>query len=76
MPYNYFRIAVLDPSTVVKLNGVTMTGLINNFYYQVAATNQPNSIQSDKPVMVAQYITTSGPAATMWVSRPVTGIRR
>ncbi|HMC99122.1 MAG TPA: PKD domain-containing protein, partial [Ferruginibacter sp.] len=60
MPYNYFRIAVSDPTAVVKLNGVTMSGLINNFYYQIAATNQPNYIQSDKPIMVAQYITTSG----------------
>ncbi len=60
MPYNYFRIAVSDPTAVVRLNGVTLSGLINNFYYQIAATNQPNYIQSDKPVMVAQYITTSG----------------
>ncbi len=60
MPYNYFRIAVSDPTAIVKLNGVTLTGIINNFYYQVSATNQPNYIQSDKPIMVAQYITTSG----------------
>ncbi len=60
MPFNYFRIAVTDPATVVKLNGVVMTGLINNFYYQIAATNQPNYIQSDKPIMVSQYITTTG----------------
>ena len=60
MPYNYFRIAVSDPTAVVKLNGVTLTGLVNNFYYQFGPTNQPNYIQSDKPIMVAQYITTSG----------------
>lgn len=60
MPYNYFRIAVSDPTAVVKLNGVPLGGLINNFYYQVGATNQPNSITSDKPIMVAQYITTTG----------------
>ena len=60
MPYNYFRIAVSDPTAVVKLNGVVLSGLINNFYYQFGVTNQPNYIQSDKPIMVAQYITTSG----------------
>lgn len=60
MPYNYFRIAVSDPAAVVKLNGVQLTGLINNFYYQFGATNQPNAIESDKPIMVAQYITTTG----------------
>lgn len=60
MPFNYFRIAVSDPTAVVQLNGVTLTGLVNNFYYQIAATNQPNYIQSDKPITVAQYITTTG----------------
>lgn len=59
-PFNYYRIAVSDPTAVVQLNGATLTGLINNFYYQVAATNQPVSIQSDKPIMVAQYITSTG----------------
>jgi len=59
MPYNYFRIAVLDPSTIVKLNGVVLSGLVNNFYYQLAQTNVPNVIEADKPVMVAQYITTA-----------------
>src|SRR5688572_9709873 len=59
MPFNYFRIAVSDPTTVVKRNGVVLTGLINNFYYQVPATNQPNVIDADKPIMVAQYITSA-----------------
>lgn len=59
MPYNYFRIAVLDPSTVVKVNGIILTGLVNNFYYQLAQTNVPNVIEADKPIMVAQYITTA-----------------
>ncbi len=56
--FNYFRIAVSDPSTVVKINGIVATGLINNFYYQVF-TNLPQSITADKPVMVAQYITST-----------------
>ncbi len=59
MPYNYFRVAVQDPTTVVKLNGVVLTGLINNFYYQINQNNQPNLIEADKPVMVAQYITSA-----------------
>jgi gliding motility-associated-like protein len=59
MPNNFFRIAVTDPSTVVKLNGSVLTGLINNFYYQIAQTGVPNAIEADKPVMVAQYITSA-----------------
>ena len=57
-PFNFFRIAVSDPTTVVKLNGTVLTGLIGGFYYQLLQTNQPNYIQADKPVLVAQYITT------------------
>lgn len=59
MANNYFRVAVTDPTTVVKRNGVTLTGLINNFYYEFIS-NTPNVIESDKPVMVSQYITTRG----------------
>ncbi|MBI3718699.1 MAG: PKD domain-containing protein [Sphingobacteriales bacterium] len=59
MPYDYFRIAVSDPTTVVKVNGVVLTGLINGFYYEFI-NNQTNIIESDKPIMVAQYITTRG----------------
>ena len=55
---NIFRIAVSDPSTVVSLDGVVQTGLVNGFYYEFSA-NTPKSITSDKPVMVAQYITST-----------------
>lgn len=55
---NYFRIAVSDPTTVVKVNGVQATGLVNNFYYQINA-NTPQSITADKPILVAQYITST-----------------
>jgi gliding motility-associated-like protein len=57
MATNFFRVAVTDPSTVVKLNGVVLTGLQGGFYYQFS-NNGANIIESDKPVMVAQYITT------------------
>jgi gliding motility-associated-like protein len=58
LPNNYFRIAVSDPSTIVKADGAQLTGLINNFYYEITG-NTPKSIVSDKPVMVAQYITSA-----------------
>lgn len=57
MENNFFRIAVTDPSTVVKRNGFTLTGLTGGFYYQYKS-NTPDIIESDKPIMVAQYITT------------------
>lgn len=58
MPFNFFRIGVSDPATVVKVNGVTQTGLSNNFYYDLPLTDEPQLIEADQPIMVAQYITT------------------
>ncbi len=67
---NFFRIAVSDPATVVKMNGAVMTGLINNFYYQVGTINTPIVIEADKPVMVAQYISTQGTCANASTGDP------
>ena len=58
MPYNYFRIAVSDPATNVKVNGTPISGIINNFYYDLPLTNTPQLIEADQPIMVAQYVTT------------------
>lgn len=58
MPFNIFRIGVSNPGTVVKVNGVVQAGLINNFYYELPVTDQPQIIEADQPIMVAQYITT------------------
>jgi gliding motility-associated-like protein len=57
LPYNFFRICVSDPSTVVKVNGNTLSGLQNGFYYEITST-VPQLIEADKPILVAQYITT------------------
>jgi gliding motility-associated-like protein len=56
---NYYRVCVSDPTAIVKLNGTTLTGLVGNFYYQFE-NNTPNYIESDKPIMVAQYIPSQG----------------
>ncbi len=62
MPNNFFRIAVSDKAAKVKLNGVdisTLYPLQRNFYYEFQS-NKSNLIESDLPIMVAQYITTTG----------------
>ncbi len=59
MPNNYFRIAVSDPAAVVKVDGVVLTGIVNNFYYDLPLTNQPQLIEADQQIMVAQFITTA-----------------
>lgn len=50
---NFYRIAVRDPATVVKRNGVILTGLQNNFYYDIYS-NTGEFIESDKPILVEQ----------------------
>ncbi len=59
--FNIYRVCVSDPATVVRINGV-VTGLPlqNNFYYEIPATNQPQMIEADQPIMVAQYFTSQG----------------
>jgi len=59
LPFNYYRIGVADPATVVKVDGIVQSGLQGNFYYDLPLTNQPQVIEADLPVMVAQYITTA-----------------
>ncbi len=61
MPNNIFRVAVSDPTAIVKLNGqvLPVSGLKNNFYYEFQS-NIANLIESNVPIMVAQYITTTG----------------
>ena len=49
-----FRVAVKDPTTVVRRNGTVLTGLQNNFYYQYLSTTA-DYIEADKPIMVAQF---------------------
>jgi gliding motility-associated-like protein len=60
MSNNFYRICVSDPTTVVTLNGGPVGApLQNNFYYEIggAGFNSPQLIEADKPIMVAQYIT-------------------
>ena len=51
---NVYRVAVQDPTTVVKRNNVPLTGLVNNHYYQFIS-GVADIIEADKPIMVAQY---------------------
>jgi gliding motility-associated-like protein len=56
---NYYRIVKSDPSANVILNGVALNAgsFINNFYFEFSNT-LPQVIESDKPILVAQYFTT------------------
>ncbi|SFN30520.1 gliding motility-associated C-terminal domain-containing protein [Chitinophaga sp. YR627] len=56
---NPYKVVVKDPTTVVKRNGVQLTGLLNNSYYEYES-NTPDLIEADKPVLVAQYMSSTG----------------
>ncbi len=56
---NYYRIVVKDPSTIVKRNGLTMGGLTGGIYYQYSS-NTADYITADKPILVAQYMPSTG----------------
>ncbi len=51
---NYYRVAVRKPGTIVKRNGIPLTGLINNFYYEFTS-DSGDYIEADAPILVAQY---------------------
>jgi len=52
---NYYRVCVSDPTAVVRRNGTPLTGLVNNFYYEIMDSTGGDYIESDKPVLVSQY---------------------
>lgn len=52
---NYYRVCVIDPATVVKKNGVIMTGLIKNFYYEYMDSTGGDYIEANQPILVSQY---------------------
>lgn len=67
MNMNIYKVAVKDPTTVVKLNGVQLVDLIDNRYYQFES-NSADYIEADKPVMVAQILPSATASANCgWV---------
>ncbi len=61
MEYCIYRITVSDTSTNVTVNGslLARSTLKSNAYYEIE-NNTPNIIESDKRVMVTQYVVTPG----------------
>jgi trimeric autotransporter adhesin len=56
---NVYRVMVKDPATVVKVDGVVLTGLNRGRFYQYVSET-PNYIEADQPIMVAQYMASDG----------------
>jgi hypothetical protein len=56
MSTSIYKIIVNDSTTIVSRNGVILSGLINSSYY-LYESNQPDYIEANKPIMVAQFMT-------------------
>lgn len=54
-----YRVMVKDVTTVVKRNGTVLGPLLNNTYYEFTS-NTADLIESDKPVMAAQFMASVG----------------
>ena len=50
-----YKVAVRDPATIVKRNGINLTGLTGNFY--VFESSTADVIEADKPIEVMQFMT-------------------
>lgn len=53
-----YRVSVKDASTIVQRNGVPLTDLQNNSYYEFVS-NTADYITADRPIMVAQFETSA-----------------
>lgn len=56
---NIYKVLVKDPATVVKRNGAVLAPLINGTYYQFQSSSA-DYIEADKPILVGQFMSTSG----------------
>jgi hypothetical protein len=71
MEAGLYKVIVSDPTTVVTVNGTTLSGLVQNAY--TIETDTLLNIVSDKPVMVAQFCATNKCVGTGIPTHPSTG---
>ncbi len=70
--YNMFRIFKSQPDAIVKLNGVVLPNAIftADQFTTLPSTNQPQLIESDMPIMVAQYFPSQGTSGNSGIGDP------
>ncbi|PWV50585.1 gliding motility-associated C-terminal domain-containing protein [Chitinophaga sp. S165] len=56
---NIYKVVVKDPSTIVKRNGVRLTGLTSHSCYEFQSSSA-DYIEADKPVLLAQFMASQG----------------
>lgn len=70
--FNFYRIFKSDPDAIVKVNGsiIPPATFVNDQYVSLPGSNEPLSIESDKPIMVAQYFPTQGTSGNSGLGDP------
>ncbi|MES2776038.1 MAG: PKD domain-containing protein [Bacteroidota bacterium] len=66
---NKFRAYIRDANTLVRKNGVLVTGLINNAYYDFLSTTG-DVITSTRPILLAQFIPSANGCGTDGLGDP------
>jgi gliding motility-associated-like protein len=60
LPGNIYRVAVKDPNTIVRRNGTPIfSGSLRNGFYYEFSSSSPEVIESDQPILVAQFISSA-----------------
>jgi gliding motility-associated-like protein len=55
--YTIYRVTVDNPATIVKRNGIVLTGLVNNTYYEYVS-NEADYLEADGKIMVTENMFT------------------
>jgi trimeric autotransporter adhesin len=56
--FSFYRVLVANPATRVKRNGIFLTNIQNNRYYDFSS-NSGDFIEADQPILIAQFLPSS-----------------
>ena len=72
--HDYFRVLASEDNTAVRIGITTLTPLLNKGEYREFILSEPNLIESDKPILLAQYSASNSddipPGVTDWDGDP------
>ena len=67
---NKYRVYVRDANTLVRKNGVLLTGLVNNIFYDFLSVTAGDVITATKPILMAQFIPSANGCGTTGLGDP------
>ena len=67
---NKYRVYVRDANTLVRRNGVLLSGLVNNIFYDFVSSSGGDVITATKPILMAQFIPSANGCGTTGLGDP------